>query len=109
LQNRKTNAYFRFKDLMKLGNSVTSQSNVFAVWITVGYFEIEPNRGAAGSFTVDAAHPDGYRYGIELGSDVGKVTRHRSFYIIDRSIPVAFQPGVNHNVDDAILVRRHLE
>lgn len=110
LQNRKTNPYFRYKDLMKLGNSVTSQSNVFAVWITVGYFEIEPNIGPNGeAFVADAAHPDGYRYGVELGSDTGKVTRHRAFYIIDRSIPVAFQNGVNHNVDKAILVRRHLE
>ena len=110
LQNRKTNAYFRYKDLMKLGNSVTSQSNVFAVWVTVGYFEIEPNIGPNGeAFAADAAHPDGYRYGIELGSDVGKVTRNRAFYIIDRSIPVAFENGVNHNVDKAILVRRHLE
>ena len=110
LQNRRTNPYFRFKDLMKLGNSVTSQSNVYAVWITIGYFEIEPNVNDAGEvFAIDAAHPDGYRFGIELGSDVGQVTRHRSFYIVDRSIPVAFEPGKNHNVDKAVLVRRHLE
>jgi len=110
LQNRQTNAYFRYRDLMKLGNSVTGQSNVFAVWVTVGYFEIEPNYDAQGNpYAVDAFHPDGYRFGIEMGSDVGKVVRHRTFYIIDRSIPVAFEPGVNHNVDDAILVRRQLE
>lgn len=110
LQNRRTNPYFRFKDLMKLGNSVTSQSNVYAVWITIGYFEIEPNVNDAGEvFAIDAAHPDGYRFGIEMGSDVGQVTRHRAFYIVDRSIPVAFEPGKNHNVDKAILVRRHLE
>jgi hypothetical protein len=111
IQNRKSNAYFRYKDLIKLGNSVTSQSNVFAVWITVGYFEILPNMNA--NYTaidgIDANHPDGYQLGIEMGSDVGQVKRHRSFYIIDRSIPVAFQPGANHNVDNAVLIRRRLE
>lgn len=110
LQNPRRNAYFRYRDLMKIGNSITSQSNVFAVWITVGYFEIEPNFDAAGNpYAVDAFHPDGYRYGIEMGSDVGEVVRDRSFYIIDRSIPVAFEPGVNHNVDNAVLLRKQLE
>ncbi len=117
LQNRKDNPYFRFKDIIKLGNSVTSQSNVYAIWITIGYFEIEPNfrsNRAGNDFTakpfhIDPAHPDGYRYGMEMGSDIGKVTRHRAFYIVDRSIPVAFEPGVNHNVDKAVLVRHHLE
>ena len=117
LQNRDTNPYFRYKDLIKLSNSVTSQSNVYAIWVTIGYFEIEPNypKLPNGSddiskpFHVDEAHPDGYRYGIEMGSDLGQVTRHRSFYIVDRSIPVAFEPGANHNVDKAVLVRRHLE
>ena len=60
-------------------------------------------------YFVDVVHPDGYRFGIELGSDVGNVKRHRAFYIIDRSIPVAFEPGVNHNVDKAVLARRYLE
>ena len=111
LQNRKSNAYFRFRDMMKLGSSVTSQSNVYAIWITIGYFEIEPNvdRATGEVFAVDPAHPDGYRFGIEMGSDVGQVTRHRAFYVVDRSIPVAFEPGRNHNVEKAILLRRHLE
>ena len=54
-------------------------------------------------------HPDGFRLGKELGSDAGTVKRHRAFYIIDRSIPVAFEPGENHNVDRAVLLRRFIE
>jgi hypothetical protein len=88
---------------------------VFAIWLTVGFFEIEPNYDSVNDpqftrpYFVDAAHPDGYRYGIEMGSDLGRVKRHRAFFIVDRSIPVAFERGVNHNVDDAILLRRYLE
>ena len=64
LQNRRTNPYFRFKDLMKLGNSVTSQSNVYAIWITIGYFEVEPNVNpmSGETFFVDGAHPDGLSF-----------------------------------------------
>ncbi|MFM9115199.1 MAG: hypothetical protein ACKOU6_03460 [Planctomycetota bacterium] len=69
----------------------------------MGYFEVEPH-GA-----VDAGHPDGMRLGREIGLDMGTAERHRAFYLIDRSVPVGFQQGFDHNVDRAIMVRRFLE
>jgi hypothetical protein len=98
------NSYFRYQGLQRLGNLLTTHSNVFAVWITVGYFEAETSASGA-----DAAHPDGYQIGQEIGLDSNTVERHRAFYIIDRSIPVAFEPGQDHNVDRAVLVRRFIE
>jgi hypothetical protein len=101
------NAHFRYQSLERLSNLTTTRSNVYAVWITIGYFEVFPNtRGQSG---VDPGHPDGYELGPELGTDTGEITRHRGFYIIDRSIPVAFERGYNHNVDRAILVKRFIE
>ena len=47
--------------------------------------------------------------GEELGSSAGEVERHRAFYMIDRSIPVGFEPGKNHNVDKTIMLRRYIE
>ncbi len=44
-----------------------------------------------------------------MGSDTGDIQRHRSFYIYDRSIPVGFERGENHNVDRGILVQRYIE
>ena len=96
------NPYFRYQGLQRLGNLVTTRSNVYAVWITVGKFEVE-------SIAPNAVHPDGYRLTAELGIDTGDVQRHRAFYMIDRTIPVAFEPGVNHNVDDCVLLRRYIE
>lgn len=101
LENRRTvdyahpdaNAYFRYQGFQKLGNLVTTRSNVYAVWITVGYFEVDAND----------------RLGQELGLDRGEVRRHRAFYIIDRTIPVAFERGKDHNVEKCILLRRFLE
>jgi hypothetical protein len=61
----------------------------------MGYFEVE--NSVTG------------RLGQEIGVDTGEVKRHRAFYMIDRSIPVAFEPGQNHNVDECVLVRRYIE
>ena len=36
------NPYFYYQPMTRLGNLVTNRSNVFAIWITVGYFEVEP-------------------------------------------------------------------
>ncbi len=114
-QNQNRNPYFRYNGLARLSNLVSNHSNVYAVWVTVGFFEVEPNTGLLQRDItlpldgVDLAHPDGLRLGRELGSLEGKVKRHRAFYIIDRSIPVAFEPGQNHNVDKAVLVRRFIE
>lgn len=85
--------YFRNELRQRLGSMLTTRSSVFSIWITVGYF-----------------HVDDYgRVGAEVGIEIGEVKRSRAFYIIDRSIPVAFEPGKNHNVDDAVLVRTIIE
>lgn len=98
------NPYFRYQQLQRLGSLVSTRSNVYAVWITVGYFEVTP--WPAG---VDAVHPDGLQLGQELGYDSGEVRRHRAFYIFDRSIPVGFERGKNHNVHKAVLLERYIE
>ena len=102
------NSVFRYNVLHRLGNMVTTRSNVYAVWITIGYFEVEPN-DANGTVISDAFHGDGCRVAQEIGRETGDIQRHRAFYIIDRSVPVAFEPGENHNVERCILVSRYIE
>jgi hypothetical protein len=91
--NSARNPYFRHQSLQRLSNVLTTRSNVYACWVTIGYFEVD-NSGSLGQ---------------ELNSDTGEIKRHRAFYMIDRSIPVGFEAGENHNVDRAILVRRYIE
>jgi hypothetical protein len=114
--------YFQYHKLQRLANLLTTHSNVYAVWVTVGYFEVYP-WNASNPINLqlsrtdpsqvvplpDVGHPDGYQLGPELGSDAGKVQRHRAFYIIDRSIPAAYKPGEDLNVDRTILLRRFIE
>ena len=93
-------AYFKYDMRQRMGNLVTTRSSVFAIWITVGYFEMN----ADGSLKTNADQT-----GREMGSESGQIQRHRGFFIVDRSIPVAFEPGKNHNVDRAVLVRSIIE
>lgn len=77
----------------RLANTTTTKSHLFGVWITLR--EAMAPAPAAGQPVVPA-DPDGIRY-------------HRAFYVIDRSIPVAHEPGRDHNVWDAVLLRRIVE
>ncbi len=92
-RSRDRHAYFRYQPLVKAGNILTTKSNVYAVWVTSGRFELD----------------DSGRLGKELGTLDGTVVRQRSFYMIDRSIPVGFNPGENLNSDNAIILRRTIE
>ena len=95
-------AYFKYDMRQRMGNLVTSRSSVFGVWITVGYFEVN----SGGSLKIRTGPTDPQQgMGYEGGAETGEAIRHRGFYLVDRSVPVAFEPGKNHNVDRAVLVK----
>jgi hypothetical protein len=77
----------------RLANTTTTKSHLFGVWITLR--EAMAPAPLPGQPVVPA-DPDSVRY-------------HRAFYVIDRSIPVAHEPGRDHNVWDAVLLRRIVE
>jgi hypothetical protein len=78
---RDDNPFFSYAAAIRLANTATIRSNVFAVWITLE--------------TTDSAD--------------GSTTYHRLFAIVDRSIPVGFRQGEDLNVRDTIRLRRFLE
>lgn len=120
------NPSMMYDPMTRVRNLVTDRSGVFGIWITVGYFEVEPapkvdfTLGDWGNPTVHArfggdpnlynrTYPDGYMLGRELGSDTGDVKRPRGFYIIDRTEEVGFKPGEDLNVEKTIRLRRRIE
>ncbi len=91
--NTFTSSWYENEFRQRLGSVATTRSSVFSIWITVGYFEVDQYG----------------RLGAEIGAEEGEVRRNRAFYMVDRSIPVASEPGRNHNVDQAVLVRTIIE
>jgi hypothetical protein len=97
--------------IQRLVHLTTIRSNVFAVWITVGYFDVDIwTRGGSGETQVfDVMHPDGLALGEESRSQIGDAVRHRGFFLIDRTVPVGFAMELNHNVKDTIILSRFIE
>lgn len=137
-KGKKNNMLTATEELRKLAGLTTNRSNVFAVWLTVGYFEVERARPGINMPSVDpdgnpipvtadgylnltqdykyseyykVIYPDGYTYGKELGTDgvdTDGISRPRAFYLIDRSIPVDFRRGRSWNWKNVILLERKL-
>jgi hypothetical protein len=87
-----TQPFDHLQRVMRLPNLTTNQSNVFAVWVTIGLFEYDPILG----------------FGEEYVSETGGVNRERKFYIIDRTIPVGFKQGEDLNSRRTILLERNI-
>lgn len=80
---RAKNPFLAYDVPIRLANTATIRSNVFAVWITVRVTDDSPNAGPP--------------------------IIKRLFAIVDRSIPVGYSPGSDLNVRDCIRLSRYLD
>ena len=81
--------YQRYQLLTKIFNNLTTRSNVFAIWLTVGFFEVarDPTTGLYVTDTPLSATnpPPPVKLGAEIGSAESRQIRHRAFAIVDRT------------------------
>ena len=69
--------------LGKIAGNVTTRSHLFAAWVTVGFFRVQPGTGGSTN-SVPLLNE-------ELGIATGENVRHRAFFIIDRSLAEGYQ------------------
>jgi hypothetical protein len=116
------NPYSVLDNVMRLSDVTTTRSNVFGVWITVGYFKVEKCENLAelkAKFTnhnfdhiandamFKAVYPDGYVLGTEMGQEDRSVRRYRAFYLIDRSSPLdEFYRGMDLEKANAVILKK---
>ena len=88
-RDRDRNPFMRYQTLMRMPNLVTDNSQTYVVWLTLGFFEVDPD--------------DTTRLGREYNSDIGQNQRYRAMFIVDRSLPVGFLPGNALNARDTVI------
>jgi len=86
--NRLRNPFMRYQTLMRMPNLVSNNSQVFLIRMTMGFFEVDADSGELG---------DEYR------ANEGMSERFKGTFVIDRSIPVGYQPGVDLNTRDVVI------
>ena len=77
-------AFKKNEVITKIFNNLTLRSNVFAVWLTVGFFEV----------TDETVSPP--RLGKEIGRSENRHIRHRMFAVIDRTNIMSPDPVQNN-------------
>ena len=105
--DQRDHPYFRTEWLQKVANLTTPRTHQFAVWITVGFFEVtfQGNPALAGSNPAKAYD----LFGLELGKLEGKNIRYRSFFLLDRTKATGFNPTQPGDFRNVVVYRQLIE
>ncbi len=92
---------YRTEMLQKVMNLTTVRTHQFAVWITVGFFEVVQTG------TPEMGIPD--TLGQEVGIAAGRNVRYRSFFTLDRTRATGFNPYYPGDFRNVVTYRRRIE
>ena len=92
---------FRSEWIQKITNLTTVRTHQYAVWITIGLFEVvQPGDPTT-------ATPD--ILGLEVGLLSGRNTRYRSFFLLDRTRAIGFNPQAPGDLRNVVVYRQDIE
>lgn len=105
--DQREHPYFRTEWLQKVTNLTTVRTHQYAVWITVGFFEVT-KQGNPAMASVD--YSQAYdQLGLELGVLDGKNTRYRGFFLVDRTKAVGFNVSLPGDFRNCVVYRDLIE
>ncbi len=105
--DRRSHPYFRSEWMQKVTNLTTVRTHQYAVWVTVGFFEVTRQ----GTPSLAANRPDLAHdiLGEEIGLRAGRNVRHRSFFIVDRTKLFGRTATAQDTFNNAVLYRRRIQ
>ena len=100
--------YFRSELLQKAMNLTTVRTHQYAVWITVGFFEII-KQGDIGMLLQGNPTAAYDVLGAEVGSVTGNNVRYRGFFLVDRTKLTGFNPNNIGSFRHAVVYRKVIQ
>lgn len=105
--DRRRHTLWRTEMLQKIINNSTVRTHQYAVWVTVGFFEVvsegDPSKvGLDPNLAID-------RLGKEIGRDSGQAVRYRMFAIVDRTRAIGFNPLAPEDFRKLVVFQRTIE
>jgi len=99
--------YWRSELMQKAMNLTTVRTHQYAVWITIGFFEVKRQ----GDLWMLGTNPqDAYDVlGPELGDAAGQTTRYRGFFLVDRTKLYGFDDTTPGSFTPAVVYRQMIE
>ena len=110
--DQKQHPYFRTELLQKAMNLTTVRTHQYAVWITVGFFEVTRQGDllmAGANAGTPAAALAFDILGPEIGAATGQTTRYRGFFLVDRLKLTGFDDTPPGSFRPAVVYRQMIE
>jgi hypothetical protein len=105
--DRRQSPYFRTEWLQSVMNLTTVRTHQFAVWITIGFFEVKRRGNPALAASDPTRAVD--LLGPEMGSPGGPGARHRAFFVLDRSRAGGLNEADSDCVHDILSYRQFIQ
>jgi hypothetical protein len=99
--------YWRSEQIQRIMNLTTPRTHQYAVWLTVGFFEVI-RQGDLGMFVYNPLAAFDI-LGPEIGAANGKSTRYRGFYLVDRLKLTGYNPSSPGGFRQAIVYRQRIQ
>ena len=108
LLDAREHPFWRIQMLQRVMNLTTVRTHQYAVWITVGFFEVK-RRGNAGMIASADPRLAFDILGPEIGLNGNKLLRYRGFFLVNRLKLNGFDTTSSGQWQSAVVYRQNLQ